>query len=97
MFFDLLYPSTNYQINCRGFAHVTKEISFHEWGQVKYLGRYYQAQLHDPEEYSLPIGLRVIVYVDRGFALFVGMDPYATRPMPHPQELLAKGKIPVFS
>jgi hypothetical protein len=86
--------------NSQVYAHVTQFISRNEWGQVRFCGRYYQAELHDPSDVELPIGVRVRVYGERDGSLLVGLDtsfppyPVAMHPPrsqepPQSQEIIA--------
>lgn len=101
MVFHFLGPSEERKPNSRKYAHVTKAISWHEWGQILFCGRYYQAELNDPSEGTLPVGVRVIVYAERDISLLVGLDTSTMMPLHTHRTFpdrtaMPQGLIPVF-
>lgn len=98
MFFQNPRKSEKCFSKYRKYAHVTKTIRHHEWGQVEFYGRYYPAELHDPNEVELPVGVRVQVYAERDGALLVGLDTSLSPPivMDSSNDITVLGWIHVF-
>ncbi|NJN72254.1 MAG: hypothetical protein HC799_05265 [Limnothrix sp. RL_2_0] len=101
MVFHFLGTSKDRRSNSQKYAQVTKAISRHGWGQILFCGRYYQAELNDSSEGTLPVGVRVIVYAERDISLLVGLDvstvmPHHISRTPPDKAVISQSLIPVF-
>lgn len=74
MLLQILIGSGKSYSNSEIYAHVVHLICRHQWGLVLLGGRYYRAELHNPEDGELAVGQLVRVYAERDGVLLVASN-----------------------